>query len=97
LRNYQYAPTEEEAVKEDANGTPAMKKEKHKKTPAAASNGGGEIDISNLDICMGVLFKRLRNIQRQTNCTVLYCEETDLGEEGPNICMIQLIHFVGSK
>jgi methionine--tRNA ligase beta chain len=71
--------TEEEAkVTEATNGAPAAKKEKKKKTPPAASDAGGAIDISKLDIRVGVIQKAWEHPEADK----LYCEEIDLGEEG---------------
>lgn len=69
LRNYKYKTTEEEKEPE--------KKEKKKKTPPAPA---GEIDISKLDIRVGVINKAWEHPEAEK----LFCEEIDLGEEeGP--------------
>jgi methionine--tRNA ligase beta chain len=70
--------TEEEAkVKEATNGAPAAKKEKQKKTPPPVPDLG-PIDISKLDIRVGVIQKAWEHPEADK----LYCEEIDLGEEG---------------
>jgi len=69
LKTAKYAP------KEEAAEPKSEKKQKKKKSPPAPA---GPIDISKLDIRVGVINK----VWEHEEADKLYCEEIDLGEEG---------------
>lgn len=69
LKTAKYPPKEEAAKPENE------KKQKKKKSPPAPA---GPIDISKLDIRVGVINK----VWEHEEADKLYCEEIDLGEEG---------------
>eukprot|EP00980_Cylindrotheca_fusiformis_P003197 scaffold725_cov133-Cylindrotheca_fusiformis.AAC.5 len=70
LKTAKYAdPTKEEE---------ASPKQEKKKASAPASAAGGEIDVSKLDIRVGVIQK----VWEHEEADKLYCEEIDIGEEG---------------
>lgn len=69
LKTAKYPP------KEEAGEPTIQKKQKKKKSPPAPA---GPIDISKLDIRVGVINK----VWEHEEADKLYCEEIDLGEEG---------------
>lgn len=71
LRTAKYGAQEEEKANENSEETKETKK---KSAPEAA----GPIDISKLDIRVGVINK----VWEHEEADKLYCEEIDLGEEG---------------
>ena len=73
LKTAQYAAVEEEDTEGEKKDK--SKKEKKKKTPPAPA---GEIDVSKLDIRVGVIQK----VWEHEEADKLYCEEIDLGEDG---------------
>ena len=87
LKNYQYPPMEEDddddEQQEGATKNDKKKEKKENPAPAAAdtaSSSSSDIDISKLDIRVGVINKAWEHPEADK----LYCEEIDLGEEsGP--------------